>query len=375
MSINVSKEIITGFKNDLWKDVRRLTVFQFENQKTIRRYSDEITSISQEVKFLSFLEKNERMWNFPKMLSYSDSYIEFEYLRGIRLFNFIIELNYIAEVKKSIKAYNTIALIQSILNDNLNNFQVATRSFISQQEVVPYPYIDKCLIPLNLISLISLLTVDKEEIKDDIQKLSEIYFSGANVLFRDATPKNAILNIEELYYIHYKDDLERREHICRLLEEGFFSEYLLRKSIYQFDFSGCKYFCSPIDDFVAANLHECLEWTDLSKTYWQHNLDNDLFLSSVFVRYIRFGSRKLLYRLLHKDAHNVRFIYDRETLYFNRLGEITKLLSKKRIINGSSLELIFNQSRLLVNEIPADDYFKKYIDTSNVQYYKDIFPY
>ncbi|PIE78418.1 MAG: hypothetical protein CSA15_07905, partial [Candidatus Delongbacteria bacterium] len=175
-----------------------------------------------------------------------------------------------------------------------------------------YPVEEKLLSPITLLCDSSSFAYNLEEVKEDLNIISKHYKSISDSLFRDATPKNIIFDEPSLYYDNFIDDADRRNKIRSLVNSGYFSERLISDNLYHIDFTGCKYKCPSIDDYIAANLHECNIWIPSSQFFYNDNLNNVDFLITLFVRYLRFGGRKLSYRIYNKEGHKVRFRFDYE---------------------------------------------------------------
>lgn len=377
MELNVTQNEIDLFTSTLWKDVRKLVVGKNGNDElTFRRYSDKIISIAKELPFLEFLKQQNPSWQIPKILNHTADYIEFKYLDGIRLFNFIIELRYLYFIENSQKALDIIERIKIILTKQLVDFQRITRPWCDKIEL-HYPFYERCFVPIQIISGILSYKIDEGEINADIKAITEIVSANSNSLFRDAAAKNAILHLPELYYSNFKyDDAERRILIRSLVDKNYFTDELLNEKIYQFDFTGCVYLCPQIDDLIAINLHESMVWASSSKTFYESNLDDTIFLATMFLRFLRFGGRKLAYRLLHKEGHKIRFRYDYEKFYFVKLVDVIERLQQKKIVKGTALIAVMKQFQEATYIIPNKDYFDPtgeksqicYIDTPQINY-------
>ena len=186
--------------------------------------------------------------------------------------------------------------------------------------------------------------------------------------------KNIIFDNPTLYYDNFIDDADRRNKIRSLVNSGYFTEKLISENLFHIDFTGCKYKCPSNDDYIAANLHECNIWKPSSQFFFNDNLNDVDFLVTLFVRYLRFGGRKLSYRVYNQIGHKVRFRFDYERLYFEQLSSLTSTLSEHIDIEGKELKRIFDYLTDMCDTSVNEDYFSKYFDISNVKYYKGLFP-
>lgn len=374
MNLKVTLNEIDRFTADLWKDIRRLQENDSDGVLTIRRYSDTKILIEEELPFLNFLSQQNLSWKTPKVVSHTNDCIEFEYLDGIRLFNFIIELRKLYLIEKSEKAMNLLERIKSILTNQLLDFQTITHSW-TKQITIQYPFFDKCFTPIQLISNVLSFDFNEEEVKSDLKCIAEIVSNNSDALFRDATPKNAILHLPELYYNKFKyDDAARLVVIRSMVNSDYFTDKLLLEKIYQFDFTGCVYLCPQVDDLIAINLHESMMWAKSSQIFYESNFANPVFLATMFVRFIRFGGRKLAYKLLHKDGHVMRFRFDNEKYYFERLQDVIRKLQELKLIKGNALLLVMKEFEKATNIIPSVDYFDPDGTKSQCKY-SDVYPH
>ncbi len=371
---NIDQSLIDLFLRDIYKDIRRIEVIKIDNNTVLRRYSDGVVSISDEVEFLNKLNFcKDKNWLIPPILNITDDYIDFKYIRGIRLFNFLIELRYLFLVEHSKKALYVSEIIKDITIKNLENFQNLTSNF-DLSRYSEYPVVEKLLSPITLLCDSSSFDYNLDEVKSDLSIISKYYKSISTTLFRDATPKNIIFDEPLLYYDNFIDDTDRRIKIRSLVNSDYFDEKLLSENLYHIDFTGCNYKCPKVDDFIAANLHECNIWIPSSQFFYNENINNTDFLVTIFVRYLRFGGRKLCYRIYNSIGHKIRFRFDYEKIYFEQLSFVTDKLIKELGIKGSELKKIFDYMSFLSDLTIDIDYLSLFFDNSDVKYYSGLFP-
>ena len=370
MRLNVTSHEIELFKKDIWKDVRRLETVKENDILFIKRYSDGITPIHNEIAFYNFLKSREIGFKTPLIYEKAADYIKFEYLGGIRLFNFIVELRYLYLIEKSSKALKLAELIQDILLQQLLDFQEKTTPWVNSVQSY-YPYLEKCSLSIEILTNILSIEYDQSEVLSDLSILRDVYVENSDSLFRDASSKNAILNLPNLFYGNFKDDADRRILIRHLIESNYFTEDLIKSSLYQLDFSGCVFKAPKIDDAIAIFLHESMWWTSSAKRFFKNNGKDFLFISALFLRLFRFGTRKLIYRLLHKEGHKIRFRYDFEKLYFSIISGYIKKLQKSEILRGKEILRLLQHFEKATSLNPQEDYLEKLVDLN--KYYQDIF--
>ena len=375
INFNINDTLINLFLKDMYKDIRKIEVIGKKPEWVLRRYSDGVVSIEDEYSFLNKLQRlSDRNWKIPSILNVTSQYIDFKYIRGIRLFNFIIELKYFHLVEHSQQSLYTSELIKEIITEQLLNFQ----SLIPKLKITDnhfYPVEKKLLSPISLLCGGSSFEYDLDEVRSDLFVIAKYYDSISTSLFRDATLKNVIYDNPLLYRKNFINDSDRRIKIRDMLRSGYFTEKCLYENMYYIDFTSCKYSCPQIDDYIAINLHECVAWIPSSQSFYNRNINDINFLITLFVRYLRFGGRKLSYRIYNSRGHKIRFRFDDEKLYFEKLVEITKKLSDSIGISGNELVRIFNYLRSLCDLNIPKDYISEYYNHSNVKYYSGVFPY
>lgn len=374
VKFNINKNFVNLFLKDVYKDIRKIEVLKGDDNTILRRYSDGVISINDEAKFLNkLISCKNKNWSIPPILNVTDDYIDFKYIRGIRLFNFLIELRYLYLVEHSQKALYVSELIKDITTKNLINFQSLTAT-LDSIEYSDYPVEEKLLSPITLLCDSSSFDYNFDEVKADLAIISKYYKSISNSLFRDATPKNIIFDEPTLYYDNFIDDADRRNKIRNLVNNDYFNKKILSENLYHIDFSGCKYKCPKIDDFIAANIHECNIWIPSSQFFYNDKMNDTDFLITLFVRYLRFGGRKLCYRIYNSTGHKIRFRFDYEKLYFEQLSVVVEKLTKTLDIKGAELKKIFNYMSSLCDITIDKDYLSQYFDNSDVKYYSGLFP-
>lgn len=374
IEINVAKEDIDVFLKDIYKDIRKIEVFRYGEDLILRRFSDGTVTIKDELAFLNKIEEcKSRNWKIPSIKGHTNDFIEFEYIKGIRLFNFLIELRYLYLIENSKKALEVAETIKKVCLNHLLNFQNISKE-LDVQKTINYPVKEKLCIPINLVCKTTNFEFNEKEIYEDLSSIEQEYNKNSSALFRDATPKNIILNISELHYNNFIDDVDRRNFIRSNLDSDFFLEVVLSKQLIHIDFTGCKYLCPPTDDLIAANLHECNFWLPSSQFYYNDNIGNYEFNVTLFVRFLRFGGRKLLYRLLNQTGHRIRFRFDYERMYFDELIKICDRLQGYGLISGNELKKVFKYMYSLCDLEIESDHLQKHFDISNITYYSGLFP-
>lgn len=370
MKLNVLEADLVRFEQDLWKDARKLELDSGEKQKIIHRYSDKQISVNEEYNFITGMI-DQVSFQVPKIVNHSDNSISFHYIAGTRAFNLLMDLRALRHLENNEKYQYIGVKLVDLLGRDLQNFQTtfkADRASYTQTAI--YPARDKLYNVYEILNSTLGLEVDLTE----IDTITDIYSQHASVPFRDATTKNAILNLPELLKGNFKSNEERQDTIKSMVLSGELEDKLGQNIIYHIDFSGCCYLCPIFDDWVALREHEASAWLELDSVPTLDELSVSE-LCAKFVRYSRLGGRKLAYRLLNNQGYQIRFGLDSEGFYFRHLREICINLREKKVIKSQNLENLMANLEKATNITPKTDYFHDWKSHHrNHNYYSDVFP-
>jgi len=370
MKINIPLEKdVVFFKKDLWKDIRLLEVYETHQLKTLKRYSDFNIEIIREFDFLTFISKKKKSLKIPKIVSHNDDYIELEYITGIRVFNLLMILRNIFKKTNDKKVYKIAQLIKNKLISDMNEFQLISNTYINKTDFY-YPYKQKAINAIQILLSTVELNINMDELEKDLTSLENIIQKTDSSIFRDATPKNAILRMQN--FPISASIREKENIIMKYINDDFFSEQNIKQNVIQYDFSGFNMECSKYDDELVIEFHEALVW--LQDSNYKARLTNEE-LSVLLFRLIRLALRKLAYKQLHINAYNIRFKLDSELIYLHEMKSIINTLQKINYIKGDGLLKFTNSMINLYDYTPTVDYFEKYLLSNNRQYYTDIFPH
>ncbi|MDE6413981.1 MAG: hypothetical protein K2K48_01070, partial [Anaeroplasmataceae bacterium] len=170
--------------------------------------------------------------------------------------------------------------------------------------------------------------ISKDKLEKEADKLYAKFKQYAKVPFRDATIKNMALDCPELdgldNIIDQTSKSTLKEKIKEILRED--SSFLNDRDIIDFDFSSAHQLTTKYDDFIGLNMHERTYNQTIEDKIIEQFINNEEFAISLFVRYLRFGGRKYLYRLMHPSFHSIRFKYDHEKFYFQKFIYLIDIL-------------------------------------------------
>ena len=370
MKLNVLEKDLVRFEQDLWKDARKLELDSGEQRKIIRRYSDKRISVGDEYKFITGMI-DKVPFQVPEIIDHSDNSISFLYIAGTRAFNLLMDLRALSYLDDNDKYQSLGIKLVDLLGDDLQNFQATFKvNFDSNNQSSVYPAQEKLYNVYEILTSVLQLDVDLIE----IEKITDIYSSHASVPFRDATTKNAILNLPNLFKRNFACNRERQNAINKMVLSGELEDKLDKDIIYHIDFSGCCYLCPVFDDWVALREHEAAAWLDLDSVPGLDGLSIPE-LCAKFVRYSRLGGRKLAYRLLNNQGYQIRFSFDSEGFYFHHLRELCFKLRERGVLESQNLETLMLSLEKATSINPNKDYFHDWKSHHrNHTYYSDVFP-
>ncbi len=371
MKLNINKKLLKLFYTDLWKDFRQLEVISVNGDKAIRRYSDNQTSIQDEYQFIKELKKK-ASFKIPNIISHTDNYLLFQYVPGTRAFNLLMDLKVLYEQEKNKEYFSIGTQIMQLLQDDLKEFQSFYEgNYAEETHLDLYPAFEKTK---NVFFLLTSMLGLQMSV-DELDKIISIYLSNSDTPFRDATPKNVILDIPLLNQKNFNSRNERLDVVKEQVKSGELKRKIIRDIVYHIDFSGCSFRCPKKDDWITISQHEASVW--LKEHNQKRNVgESDEELCTKFVRFSRLGGRKLAYRLLNNSGYQIRFGLDNEAYYFYQLSDICKTLVKRGIISDPSVSDVMLQLVKACNYTPPEDYFHshKMVKNDTTIYYSDVFP-
>jgi hypothetical protein len=370
----VAKSTVDLFKMDLWKDQRKLDVV--ENKTQIEKYYESDDELNTELSVINFLVSHNAA-NVPSVEHIPGKlFVRMPYYKGIRIFNLLVELDSIGsscgELARKIKG-------QLIGNCEQHQKQIHQALLLwkkTQPARVAYPHVKITTIVLILADCLG-IEVDTNVIGDEVSRINTYWRSVATVPFRDATTKNMLLHSELLHLSNFDGEESRRDYISKSIIDKRYNEWL-DAPIVNFDFSSCVHDTTPEDDVISLKYHE-RTWEgrtpSANNLIWHGESDPKRAAISFLIRYLRFGGRKAAYRLIHPSGHRIRFRYDDDSFYFERLPSIIKSLwpefqteypSLVRFIEMTARYLKFNR-----NEVDA--FLEAGHGSNRSTYYSDIF--
>jgi len=383
---------IEKFNKKILKDRRKL-VFN-DKQNTIEKYFL-LEDKKIESNILKVLLANNI--NVPEIKGEREDCIILNYYKGIRVFNLIVSIDNLKnKYEKSSSEYNKLDQIAKKLLSRCEVSQKKIQIEIynnlkNSSEISKYPK-DKLTDIIDLLFLC--INFDKDLKRKEINKEMDIVYSHfekyAIVPFRDASTKNMILENNDLYLNKFQNENDRNNYLQRLFTDNKLESMIDSSNIIDIDFSSCINTTTPYDDVISFRCHERTEPYFSFETIeaWnkelvsEERINTDMLVATFIIRFLRFGGRKLLYRIIAPDLQNVRFKHDTEIYYFKKLQEIirhyniTYLPETTKLFNKIE-EILTSGNRNNFFIIPYDDksISEKTRETRKKETYLDIFPY
>lgn len=330
----VSRETINLFGNIL-KDRRPL---RQEQGTIIKEYVGPSSTLESAVEIEILRGLIASGVNVPQILESEEEKVKLKYYKGIRVFNLVCLLTKLKdEYGLSAEQKAEIGTIIRTLLSKCEQNQIKIQRWLfeynqknpSKHSVYPFEKITE-MIDL-FFGCFNLKKINKECLLTELEKIYAEFNKNAVVPFRDSTTKNMLVCCEALHASNFLsrdkklDDSIRIEFLKECLEQGTLNSLIGESSIIDLDFSSCVNLTTPSDDVISFKLHE---WTDKYFSFddlglWNEDICNTLsekeIAATFFVRYLRFGGRKAIYRCLDKSTHSIRFKYDSEYFYFVNL--------------------------------------------------------
>jgi hypothetical protein len=374
VKLSVTPERLRCFLEDLWKDQRVLELTDEGGIKVLRRHRDFQTAIDEEHRFLERL-RAQVTFRIPRLISHSPENLTFEYIAGTRAFNLFMDLKILYRQTRDQRFLASALQLAFLLAEDLKEFQrVVVSDPVLQSLRRSYPAREKLANVYRLLISALPSTIPFESIAEDLDRIAVPYCEHTAVAFRDATPKNVILLIPALYQTRFQTYHQRLEQIQQMVFSGEMTSRLIQEHVYHIDFSGCLFGCPMSDDWVALRQHEGTEWLSPFLPDVETE-ESPLDLCVKFVRFTRFGGRKLAYRLFNRDGYQIRFHHDHEAYYFQGLKDFSRQLTDWGVIkNGPAWSAVLDLFLRACDVVPAIDYVHTQT-AKRSRYYRDVFPY
>jgi predicted phosphodiesterase len=400
---HLEKDAFILFLNKILKDRRELSLS--EDKKTISKtYLPEDKTI--ECDIISKLK--DAGIAVSDIVNEKENGVELKYYKGIRVFNFLVTLKSLKENEyrnDSAKINQLDDIAKKLLfrcEENQKKIQEKLYEQFKNSGISHYTKdkLTDIVYPENkLIDIIELFfkcfnleaKMNKQTILQEVKEVHKKFKMNAIVPFRDASTKNMILVYEDLYLDKFnRNDLKRNAEVKRLFDNNKLQDIVNSEIIVDIDFSSCINCTTPYDDEISFKFHEITEhyycpfydnltWNNIPVK--EGTNEKELIVTTFIVRFLRFGGRKFLYRVIDPIHHAKRFKYDNEIYYFKKLPEIIEYYKVKEFPETINLfkeiENILKEGKKFFPIIPYDDKeIEKIIkEIAKNETYSDVYPY
>lgn len=264
-----------------------------------------------------------------------------QHVQGIRLYDLLRVLRQISagpdQTMAAAAGGAAVTLLRRSL-DRLLRLQRLLRSWPGAATLPPYPLDSHVRDLLAVLTHLLQLPAPTAGVLRELAVLRAQWEGGdACVPFRDATPKNILVAVPALAPHRWHQPQGRRRAVMEWLAEPDAAE---RVELVDFDFTSTQHLTAPEDDLISLLGHAGSQETaarmlpqDGATTTpgsagwldWLRRADMApdpaRTARALLVRYLRFGGRKLVYRIVNPAGYAVRFRHDDPAPYFRGLPD------------------------------------------------------
>ncbi len=364
------------FKRELWKDQRQIETERRGDAELLVKHADDPEEARAEAAVLRWLGATLKTARVPVVVESSDDRIVLPYIKGIRVFNLLVELDRLDGSLSARGQWLKRRLIVRCMR-NEREIQRALASMERPASAQRYAAGAKTEAIVRVLADLLGIIVSTEALQSELDLLDNVWAHEASVPFRDATTKNMVLAADDLWLGNFGSEDERTRYISLVLARQEEDKWL-RRPLYDFDFASCLTLSTPEDDPISLKYHE-RSWLRApqraSDVSWLGPPDPRRAALTFLVRYFRFGGRKAAYRLIHPSGHAVRFRHDNDAFYFERLpGIVTRIWPASEEAIPNLLAFARTVSRSLEGGRPPIDHFMAAGLAERRLYYVDIYP-
>jgi hypothetical protein len=261
----------------------------------------------------------------PQLLGQQGPYLWLEPLNGIRLYDLIRLLEAVIQAGEPAEARSARQLIDRLLQrsrQRLMRLQHHLDGWQGPAGLHPYPLGRKLAGLVALLSRLLELPELEPALRQELRQISQRWRRWTCLPFRDATSKNVLVLIPALE--PQKSDGERLTWLRQQLR-GQPLERWEQLPMRELDFSSLLHSTVPEDDPISLLAHQrTLPYGPCTATAFsllpnRHGVVEERAALALLVRWLRFGGRKMAYRLLHPQAWLQRFRHDDPLPYFRDL--------------------------------------------------------
>lgn len=376
-------EHLRTFRDDLWKEQRVLELVRnHQGVTSLRKHFRDRSQVDAELRYLRV--GSDLGGNFvPDVIDNADTYIDLAYIEGTRVHNV---LNLLREIEPEdnrarllrMRLIERCARSCSLLQDALVQDMVKAPRYEGY-----YPLREKITSLLYLFSHCLRFDLNVAEIETEVQRADE-YLKGVTcpVPFRDATPKNLILAWPDMWLGRTSSD-KQREIIREMVRCWSSADSCQIDSIpiVQIDFSACRELTVPEDDPISLLVHESTwlgSMPSVDHLLWQPvQVDRSRLAIGMLIRMLRYGGRRLSYRLVHSSGYRARYGDESIKFYFDALRDAANTVCPDLATKFTG---IMSVTRIILDRLALGlstqrDWFDLQYGPQPERYYRDVYPF
>lgn len=183
----------------------------------------------------------------------------------------------------------------------------------------PYPFEEKVRVLLSLLARRLRLPQPLPRYEGELRTLEEEWLSVVDTPYMDSVPRNMVM-LDDRLSPRRLDHAERAAALRWILSQE--PQWLEEAPIREFDFSSVWGLTTVEDDWVSLQMHEVTAEL-VGELTLPPGADRGRRLAlTLFMRYLRFGGRKMAYALMHPAGFATRFAGHDAGFYFRRLPQL-----------------------------------------------------
>lgn len=338
------------FRENLCKDARNLSQPDIVRDGLFVKTCTHESEAAHEFSVLDWLRQQQGETLAPLPHRVEGKRLTQQHIPGVRLFDLLRLLRQIARGQATSDAalaglaeHAAVTLLSRSLQ-RLGRIQRALMVWPQARSLPAYPldsHVQELLRVLLRLLHLPPMTADCRRELTEFRTVWET--QDACIPFRDATPKNTLVAVSALAPHRWSCSKARLAAVTEWLQHPKSAE---RARLVDFDFTSTRHLTAPEDDVISLLGHagstdtaarlltrsspqlsasdeqpSWLDWLRIEHTIDLPGIRPDPARAAraLFVRYLRFGGRKLIYRIVNPRGYAVRFRYDDPTPYFRRL--------------------------------------------------------
>lgn len=256
----------------------------------------------------------------PLPIGVEGATVTMELVHGIRAFELLRELPSLQEA--GVVPTGAAGLMLDRLLSHLAAAQPLVARAAEHWSTRPYPFDEKARLLLELLGRRLDLPPPTPAYHAQMLRLEKMWNEAVSLPFLDTVAKNIIVVDGRLSPQQLSRD-ERMEQLGRILGEE--PQWLAEAPILEVDFASVGQLTTLEDDWVSLQLHEVTAGLrpTLATLTLPAGADRGRRLAlTIFMRYLRFGGRKMAYALMHPAGFAARFNGHDAGFYFRRLPQL-----------------------------------------------------